>query len=118
MAAPAAHPGAYISRMVKLTVLYGPPTDPAAFDAHYLDTHVGIVASIPGLVRNEVSRFAPQTADGTDSPYYLQADLYFDDDAALKAGLASPEGQAASADVANFATGTVTLLFAEVLRER
>jgi uncharacterized protein (TIGR02118 family) len=104
--------------MVKLTVLYGPPTDAAAFDAHYFDTHVRIVASIPGLVRNEVSKFAPQAADGSASPYYLQADLYFDDDEGLKSGLASPEGQATSADVANFATGTVTLLFAEVVRER
>jgi uncharacterized protein (TIGR02118 family) len=35
--------------MVKLTVLYGPPSDPAAFDEYYLGTHVPIADAIPGL---------------------------------------------------------------------
>jgi uncharacterized protein (TIGR02118 family) len=29
--------------MVKLTVLYGPPDDPAAFEDHYAGTHVPLV---------------------------------------------------------------------------
>ena len=35
--------------MYVLTVLYGHPTDPAAFDAHYASTHVPLVEKIPGL---------------------------------------------------------------------
>jgi uncharacterized protein (TIGR02118 family) len=103
--------------MVKLTVLYGPPTDPAAFDTHYFGTHVAIVDALPGIVRNEVSRFSG-SADGSASPYYLQAELYYESRDALDRALASVEGQAASADVANFATGTVTLLIADVVKER
>ena len=32
-----------------LTVCYGHPADPAAFDAHYASTHVPLVEKIPGL---------------------------------------------------------------------
>jgi uncharacterized protein (TIGR02118 family) len=103
--------------MVKLTVLYGPPTDAAAFDAHYFGTHVAIADALPGLVRNEVSRFSG-SADGSPSPYYLQAELYFESQDSLTDALRSEEGQAASADLANFATGTVTLLTADVVKER
>lgn len=33
----------------KLLVLYGPPTDPAALDAHYLNVHLRLVKAVPGL---------------------------------------------------------------------
>ena len=33
--------------MVKLTVLYGPPADPAAFEDHYASTHLALAAKIP-----------------------------------------------------------------------
>ena len=48
------------------------------------------------------------------APYHLVAELSFDSMADLQAGLASPEGQAAAADLANFATGGVTLLTYDV----
>lgn len=101
--------------MVKLTVLYGPPTDVDAFDTHYFGTHVPLADKIPGLRRNEVSVLS--SLDGSRSPYHLLAELYFDDAAALQAALGSAEGQAAAADVANFATGGVTMLTAEVRKE-
>jgi uncharacterized protein (TIGR02118 family) len=42
------------------------------------------------------------------------AELDFDDRAAFEAAVASPEGQAAVSDLANFATGGATLLVCEV----
>ena len=36
--------------MFTVVVLYGPPDDPAAFDAHYSGTHVAIASRLPGLV--------------------------------------------------------------------
>lgn len=30
--------------MIKLTVLYGHPVDPAAFEAYYFNTHMPLVA--------------------------------------------------------------------------
>jgi uncharacterized protein (TIGR02118 family) len=103
--------------MIKLTVLYGPPTDPGAFDKYYLETHVPIADAIPGLVRNEVSKVTG-SLDGSTPPYHLHCDLYFDSSDALMAALGSAEGQAAAADVANFATGGVTMMLSEVLKEK
>lgn len=103
--------------MVKLTVLYGPPTDASAFDAYYLDTHVPLADKIPGLKRNEVSKVSG-SLDGSTPPYHMQAELYFDDMDSLMAGFGSAEGQAAAADVANFATGSVTMMLSEVLKEK
>jgi uncharacterized protein (TIGR02118 family) len=101
--------------MVKITVLYGPPTDPDAFETHYFGTHVAIADKIPGLRRNEVTKL--KSLDGSPSPYFLAAELYFDSEEALGAGMASEEGQAAAADVANFATGGVTMLGGQVVKE-
>ena len=100
--------------MVKLTVLYGPPTDPAAFDAYYMDKHVPLADALPGIRRNEVSKVSG-SLDGSVPPYHLVAELHFDSSDALMAALASPEGQVAAGDVANFATGTVTMIVSEVV---
>jgi len=106
----------YLARMVKLTVLYGPPTDPAAFDKYYLETHVPLADAIPGLRRNEVSRVSG-SLDGSTPLYHLQAELYFDSPDALTTALGSAEGAAAAADLANFATGGVTMMMSEVIKE-
>lgn len=86
--------------MIKLTVLYGTPADVAAFDAHYLGTHVPLARKVPGIQRVEVTRFNPGP-DGSPPRYHLLAELYFADAAALQAGLGSDEGKALGADVAN-----------------
>jgi uncharacterized protein (TIGR02118 family) len=100
--------------MVKLTVLYGPPTDADAFDSYYMQKHVPLADALPGIRRNEVSKVG-RSLDGSVPPYHLVAELHFDDSDALKAALGSPEGRAAAADMANFATGTVTMIISEVL---
>jgi uncharacterized protein (TIGR02118 family) len=99
--------------MVRTLVLYGHPTDPAAFDRYYADVHAPLAAKIPGLRSFQVSR-GPLTAPEGDAPYHLVAQLDFDDQDAAVAGMSSPEGAAAVADVANFATGPVTILSYEV----
>ena len=99
--------------MVKLIVLYGTPTDPAAFDEYYMSTHVPLAQKIPGLRRFEVARMG--SLDGSTPQFHLQAELYFDDSDALMSALGTPEGAAAGADVANFATGGATMLVGEVV---
>ena len=37
--------------MVKLTVLYGPPTDAAAFEDYYANTHLPLAAKLPNVAR-------------------------------------------------------------------
>jgi uncharacterized protein (TIGR02118 family) len=82
---------------VKLVVLYTQPSDPDAFDRHYLGTHMPLVSQIPGLERSETGRVAT-AIDGGEKTYYRIAELYFADEAALQAGFASSEGQATAAD--------------------
>ena len=98
--------------MAKLVVLYGPPQDPAAFDAHYAATHTSLAEKIPGLRRYDHGRVLV-AADGSAAPYYYMAELYFDDVDALRAGMGSSEGQAAGEDAGRLATGGVTMLIAE-----
>ena len=99
--------------MIKLTVLYGQPQDPAAFDRHYQQTHAVLAQKIPGLkgfVSNRPAALNPKEP----SPYYLIADLYFENMAALQTALQTPEGQVAAGDLQNFATGGATLVAGEV----
>jgi uncharacterized protein (TIGR02118 family) len=95
--------------MARLLVLYNHPADPAAFDRYYFEKHVPIAKKIPGVRSYVVSAGKPAMLAGTVSPYLI-AELEFDSMAALQAGMGSPEGQAAAADVANFAQAGVTLL--------
>lgn len=96
---------------VTMIALYKEPADREKFDAHYFGTHIPLVRKIPGLQRTEVNRFT-----GKDAPYYLMATLYFNTKEERKAGLSSPEGQATSADLANFAEpGTYTIAFTETV---
>lgn len=98
--------------MVKLVVAYGPPDDPTAFDEHYVNTHVPLAEKIPGLRRFEWGKVIG-TPDGSPAPYYLIAELHFDDGEALQAAMGSSEGQATGADVGNFASGGATMMIAE-----
>jgi len=94
--------------MVKLMVLYGKPEDASAFDTYYAGTHVPLVEKIPQLTRFEHGK-SLGAPDGGEAPYYYVAELAFDDAETLQAALASPEGQAAAADLENFASGGVTM---------
>lgn len=99
--------------MVMLTALFGHPSDIDVFEDHYLNTHTPLVQAIPGLQRFDRARVVA-TPDGSDPAYYRIADLWFESMEQLQSGLGSPEGQAASQDLQNFASGGVTLLISEV----
>ena len=99
--------------MIRLLVLYGHPKDPAAFDRYYDSIHVPLAKRMQGLRKWTIGKVTG-TPDGSPSPYYYIADLYADSRAEIDAILASPEGQAAVADVPNYATGGVTFLYTEI----
>jgi uncharacterized protein (TIGR02118 family) len=98
--------------MVKLVVAYGQPEDPAGFDEHYASTHIPLVEKIPNLRRFESGKVVG-TPDGSAPPFYYLAELSFDDVEQLQAAMGSPEGEAAGADVATFASGGATLMIAQ-----
>ena len=98
--------------MVKLTVLYGQPQSPAAFEKYYAETHMPLARKMD-VRKVELSKVIG-TPDGSTPPFYRIADIYFDDMAHLQRSTASPEGQATVSDLKNFATGGVTVLISEV----
>jgi uncharacterized protein (TIGR02118 family) len=96
--------------MVKVTVLYDQPEDAAAFEKYYLQTHIPEHgAKLPHATKLEANKAA-----GDQPPYYRTADIYFDDMASLQACLGSPIGQAAVADLDNFAKGRYKVLITEI----
>lgn len=90
-----------------LTVAYGHPSDPTAFDAHYESVHVPLTRKMPGA--RDLRALHCASLDENPAPYYLVAELTFDSAEALQTGLTSPEGRAAAGDLANFADGGATL---------
>ena len=99
--------------MTRLLVLYGHPKDPAAFDTYYREVHLRIARKMKGLKKWTVGKVLG-TPGGQPPPYYYIADLYMESRQEFEHLLASPEGQAAVADVPNYATGDVTFLYTEV----
>ena len=99
--------------MVKLTLLYGHPGDPQAFERYYAEKHLPLAGKMQGVTRLELTRFGPGPG-GSAPEYYRMAELYFSNEAQLQTTLGSPEGQAAIDDLPNFATGGVTTLVGSV----
>ena len=95
--------------MAKLVVMYGMPTDPAAFDSYYQKSHIPLAKKIPGLRAYEISN-GPVSTPAGPSKCHLIATLSFDDLNAIQNAFASAEGQAAAADLKVFATGGAEML--------
>ncbi|MQA32669.1 EthD family reductase [Modestobacter roseus] len=91
----------------RLIVQYGRPTDPAEFDRHYREVHVGLAQAIPGLLRFTLGH--PASMDPTAPAPYLIAELDFESAEAMAAGMGSAAGRAAGVDVASFATGGASM---------
>ena len=95
--------------MIKATVLYGHPTDPTAFEKYYSDVHMPIVGKTKGIAKAELTKMLPNP-DGSAAAYYRMAELYFNEPAEMQQAMSSAEGQAMVADLANFASGGVTVI--------
>jgi len=95
--------------MLKATILYGHPTDPDAFEKYYAETHLPIAAKMKGVTKVELTKFM-SAPDGGKAAYYRMFELFFPGPAEMQQTMSSPEGQAAAADLSNFATGGVTMI--------
>lgn len=95
--------------MYRLTVLYGHPEDPAEFDRYYFNVHIPIAKKMKGWKGWTIGK-CDSAIPGELPPYYMIVGLYAETRADIDAIFASPEGQAAIADVARFATGGVKFL--------
>ena len=96
--------------MIRLTVLYGHPTDPDEFDRYYHDIHIPLARKMRGLKGWTLGKC--QSAEPGQPPaFYMIVGLYADSRQEMESILQTPQGQACIADVANFATGGVTFLY-------
>lgn len=95
--------------MHRVAVCYRSPEDPDAFERHYRQVHVPLVLAVPGLRRFTYGRSEPMGGQRQPTPHFFVAALYFDTEQDALRGLASTEMRSAAADVANFATGGVTM---------
>jgi uncharacterized protein (TIGR02118 family) len=76
---------------------------------YYFETHVPIAKKISGVTSYVVNSGSPTMMTGGLAPHLI-AELEFDSMESLQTAMASPERQAAAADLANFAQAGVTLL--------
>jgi uncharacterized protein (TIGR02118 family) len=88
----------------RLTVVYGHPDDPEAFDRYYNETHIPLAKQLKGLTGWTIGH-CEAVEEGEKPPYYMIVGLYAESREAFEEMLDSPEGRAAIADVPNFATG-------------
>ncbi len=88
--------------MAQMLVIYRTPTDIAAFDRHYVQTHVPLAKKLPGLRKYDVSR-SPIASPTGAGDVHLVATLHFDSLDAIRQAFATPEGQACGADRRRFA---------------
>ncbi len=98
--------------MIRLTVLYGQPVDRAEFDRYYWDAHIPLAKKMRGSLRWTVEPVLVTPGEPLP-PYHMVVGLYAASREVMERILATPESQAASADVANFATGGATYLSTE-----
>lgn len=98
---------------VKLSVLYTKPDDADAFDKHYNEVHMPIVARWPGVQRTEVGRVVGGPG-GSASPYHLVTEIYFADQDALNAALGSDAGREGGKDFMQIAPSGSFMVVSEV----
>ncbi len=97
--------------MENVLILFGNPVSPYAFNQHFQTTFRGLLHAVPHIEKIILNQIAG-AAHG-DSPYYLIVELQFPSDDALQEGLNSEAGQTMAANLSEFATGGVEVLFAE-----
>ncbi len=98
---------------VKLSVVYDNPSDPAAFEKHYKEIHVPLAGKIPHVQRAELAKVLPKE-DGSPTPAYRLAELYFPDYKTACDAIASPEGKATLADAQQLGSAGVKFLLSEI----
>lgn len=98
--------------MAKLTVLYGRPDDPEAFDDYYFNQHLPFAQKMPDVRQVELSKVVDPPY-GTEPPYYRMAEMWYENMEQLRAALGSDDGRSVLDDLTNFAPPGTTLIVSE-----
>ncbi len=97
--------------MIKLIALYKKPDDVEAFEQHYTQVHMPLIAKVPYMLSASSSKAfgAPRG----EAAYYRIAEMVFADRESFDKAMASDENRAAGKDVMSFARDLVTMMFVE-----
>jgi uncharacterized protein (TIGR02118 family) len=98
---------------VKITVLYGAPKDPDAFEKYYAEHHMPMVYKVKGIRRVELAKALPGPG-GAAPAYYRVTELWFSSMAQLQKVTGRPDWKQIVDDVPNFATGGATIIVCAV----
>jgi uncharacterized protein (TIGR02118 family) len=99
---------------VKVSVLYGTPKDPDAFEKYYAETHIPLVRKVKGIRRAEYSKGLPQP-DGKPPTYYRIAEMWFSSVKQMQTVTATDDWKKVIDDVPNFATGGAIAEVSEIV---
>lgn len=94
--------------MVKVLVLYGIPVDIGLFEQHFERVHLPLLTQIPQLQDFQINNVAGAVVG--EASFHLVVELKFLSEESMQVGLNSDQGQAIAHDLANFASGGVTIL--------
>ena len=98
---------------MKVHVLYGKPTDPAAFEEYYRSIHAPIAAKLPGLQSFEYGKAHAERRRQRRRPTSGWPRSRSPTPPRWAPAMGGPEGQAAADDVPKFASGGVTVVVSE-----
>ena len=94
--------------MVKVLILFGNPVDIPSFEQHFERVHRPLLAQVPQLQAVQINKVAGAVVG--ESSFHLVVELQFVSEEAMQEGLNSDQGQTMARDLANFASGGVTIL--------
>ena len=100
--------------MVKLSILFRTPIDADAFENRYNDL-LALMERLPGVTRRQVVNVIGSPTG--QSVYYRVLEVYFEDEAQMRAALMSPAGQEAGGEIYRFPDGSFEVFFADVYEE-
>jgi uncharacterized protein (TIGR02118 family) len=97
---------------LKITVLYGAPKDPAAFEKYYAQSHMPLVYAEKGIQKIELALAVP--GPGGPAPFYRITELWFESAEKMQEVTSTASWKKIVEDVPNFASGGATILIAKV----
>lgn len=100
--------------MVKLSLLFRTPVDADAFENRYNDL-LALMERLPDITRRQVVNVIGSPTG--ESAYHRVLEVYFEDEAHMRAALMSPAGQEAGGEIYRFPAGSFDVFFADVYEE-
>lgn len=99
--------------MTKLIAYYKTPENKDEFEKKYFDEHLPLAKKMPGLLKCEVVKL--KGLGGAEPKFFMQADMYFENENFLNSAMGSEEGRAAAKNLMSFAKDYVTMCVGEEL---